>query len=193
MKKFITAVFAGSLVATSAIAGEFALGENFVVTHPTEISSIGAFNGDAPFTYTETVGIFSDLTGSLVGPEVTFGPGSKGTQLGNTFFESFPIFELLPGDYSIISISTSGSLPNGSGGSLSGGNSYQNLGFDLTVPGGGRFDSGTGLTVSTSPGTGSGAGSHADVNVVDPVPDGGLTAVLLGASFAGLGWVRRKF
>ncbi len=126
-------------------------------------------------------------------PEVVFMPGATGTQVGNTFYESVPGFVLSPGDYSIISISAAGSLPSGGAGLFSG-NSYQNLGNDVNLPGGDRFNSGTGLNVSLTEGSSSGSQSRI-MDVVDgpfPVPDGGMTAMFLGASLAGLGWVRRK-
>jgi len=180
--------FAMGLAVASANAGQYVLGMNFVVSHPTTISEIGVNDGGAALASTETVGIFDDLTGSLVGSEVVFGPG-EGTQVGNTDFESVTPFELFPGDYSVITISAGGLLP-GQGGGLTGGNSYQNLGGDVDLPGGNRFNSGTGLDVL--PGEGSGYGNP--VALVDPpAPDGGLTAMLLGVSLAGLGWARRKF
>lgn len=195
MKKYILPlIIASSFAFTSAQAGQYVLGMNFDVSQPTTISAFGAFDAGAGFTSFETVGIFNDLTGTLVGSEAVFGPGEAGTQVGDTFYENVPSFVLSPGDYSIISISTGGLLP--SGGGLSGGNSYQNLGNDLNLPNGGRFDFGTGLNISLA--EGSGVGSHSrPLVVIDPlstgVPDGGLTAMLLGASLAGLGWMRRKF
>ena len=166
--------------------GKYVTGDSFVVTHPTTISAIGAYDGGSPFTSTESIGIYSDVTGNLVGPQVVFGPGVPGTQIGNTVYESVPEFVLQPGDYSIIS--TGGS--SGGGNDLSGGNSYFYLGSDVNLPGGERFNSGNGVTVSTS--EGSGNHNTQSFGVVDPVPDSGLTAILLGTSLAGLGWMRRK-
>jgi hypothetical protein len=197
MNKYILPLIASSLALTSAQAGQYVLGMNFGVTHPTTISAMGAFDGGTGFTSTETVGVFSDLTGSLVGTEAVFGPGTTGTQVGNVFYENIPSFVLQPGDYSIISISSGSSLPSGGGG-LVGGNAYQNLGQDLTMPDGGRFNFGTDFNISLAEGNGVGSQSR-PLFLVDPangstgaVPDGGMTAMLLGASLAGLGWVRRK-
>ena len=196
MKKYILPLIASSFALTSAQAGQYVLGMNFDVSRPTTISAMGAYDGGTGFTSSQTVGVFSDLTGTLVGSEAVFGPGQAGTQVGNTFYENVPSFVLSPGDYSIISISTSGSLPNGGGG-LVDGNSYQNLGNDLTMPDGGRFNFGTGLNISLGEANGIGSQSRPLV-LVDPlpngtVPDGGMTAMLLGASLAGLRCVRRKF
>jgi hypothetical protein len=198
MKKYILPLIASSFALTSAQAGQYVLGMNFDVTHPTTISAIGAYDAGIGFTSSETVGVFSDLTGAMVGSEVVFGPGQAGTQTGDVFYENIPSFVLAPGDYSVISTSTGGSLPNGGGG-LSGGNTYQSLGNDISMPDGGRFNFGTGFNVSLAEGDGIGSRSR-PLFLIDPaaatnfsVPDGGLTAILLGASLAGLGWARRKF
>jgi hypothetical protein len=201
MKKFILLVFASCFALTSAQSGQYVLGENFVVSKPTTISAIGAYDGGTGFTSSETVGVFSDLTGTLVGSEVVFGPGKAGNQVGSILYENVANFVLSPGDYSIIAISTGGLLPSGEGG-LSGGNSYQDLGDDVNVPTGARFNFGTGFNISLAEGNGLGSRSRPLV-LIDPatvgavpvgaVPDGGMTAMLLGASLAGLGWVRRKF
>jgi hypothetical protein len=194
MKKYILPLFAGVFAITSAQAGQYVLGMNFVITHPTTISAMGAYDGGAPFTSSETIGVFNDLTGNLVGSEAFFGPGHAGQQVGNTFYENVSSFVLAPGDYSIISTSTGGSLPTGTG--IAGGNNFQSLGNALNLPDGGRFDFGTGFNVALS--EGSGIGSHSrPLVLVDPpgsgaVPDAGLTATLLGASLTGLGLLRRK-
>jgi hypothetical protein len=65
------------------------------------------------------------------------------------------------------------------------------------MPDGGRFNFGTGLNISLGEANGIGSQSRPLV-LVDPlpngtVPDGGMTAMLLGASLAGLRCVRRKF
>jgi hypothetical protein len=183
---------AGCFALASAQAGQYVLGMNFVVSHPTTIAAMGAFDGGSAFTSTETVGVFNDLTGQLVGSEVVFAPGNKGTQLGNTFYENVTSFVLAPGDYSIISTSTGNHLPNGSG--ISGGNNFQSLGNNLNQPDGNRFNFGATFDISLA--EGSGIGGHTrPLVLVDPpngVPDGGLTAMLLGATLTGLGWVRRK-
>ena len=194
MKKFVFS-FLGYFAFTSAYAGQYVLGEHFVVSHPITISAIGAYDGGSPFASLETVGVFSDLTGAMIGPEVFFGPGYFGNQVGDTLYENVPDYVLSPGDYSIISISTGGSLPDG--GAVSGGNSYQNLGHAVTVPIGGRFNFGTDFNISLAEGNGLGSQSRPLV-LIDPpgntaVPDGDATALLLGASLAGLGWARRRF
>jgi hypothetical protein len=195
MKKYILPIFASCFALTSAQAGQYVLGMNFDVSHPTTISAIGAYDAGTGFTSSETVGVFNDLTGTLVGTEAVFGLGETGSQVGDTFYETVPSFVLAPGDYSIISINTGGSLPNGGGG-ISGGNSYQNLGNDLNMPDGGRFNFGTSFNISLSEGSGIGSPSRPLI-VVDPspgaVPDAGMTAMLLGASLVGLSCVRRKF
>jgi len=185
--------FASCLALSSAHARNYVSGINFVVSDPTIISAIGAYDGGAKFTFTETVGIFSELTGDLVGSEVVFGPGDAGTQVGNVFYESVPTFSLSPGDYSIISVSSGGFTSSGGCSHLSGGNFYQFLGDDEDLPGGGRFNSGTSFEISLSETPGSGT-QPGFVDLVDPpsVPDGGQTAMFLGASLAGLGWLRRK-
>ena len=185
----ILAFLASGAAFSNAQAGQNVLGMNFVVTQPTTITAIGARDGGTPFTFTETVGVFDDLTGSLIGPEAVFGPGEVGIQMGNAFYERVPRFVLSPGDYSIISISGGGSLPGGGGG-LTGGNSYGNLGNDLNLPEGGRFNFGTGFNAGGSSGP---RGQSQPFFLIDLVPDGGMTAMLLGATLAGLGWARRKF
>jgi hypothetical protein len=196
MKNYILPLIASSFALTSVQAGQYVLGMNFDVTHPTTISAMGAYDGGTGFKSTQTVGVFNDVTGTLVGSEVVFGPGSTGTQVGNVFYENVPTFVLAPGDYSIISINTGGSLPSGGGG-LAGGNAYQTLGHDLTMPDGGRFNFGTGFNISLAEGNGVGSLSR-PLFLIDPVgggkgvPDSGMTAMLLGASLAGLGWLRRK-
>jgi hypothetical protein len=194
MKKCAVLLFASCLALSSAKAVDSISDMNFVVSHPTSISAMGAYDGGTGFTSTETVGIFSDLSGNLVGSEVVFGPGKVGTQVGDMFYESVPVFVLSPGDYSIIEVGNGGFPPSGGGSHLSGGNSFLNLGDDVDLPGGGRFNSGATFDISLNETSGLSAGS---IDLVDPktnfVPDGGLTALLLGASLAGLGWVRRKF
>jgi hypothetical protein len=139
-------------------------------------------------TAAEAVGIFSDTTGNLVGPEVIFGPGKAGNQLGNTFFESVPNFVLAPGDYSLIFLGAG--VSSQGGGHLTGGG-YLNLGDDINLPGGGRFNGGTDLIISLNEGS-SVTSQSIPFSLVDPVPDGGMTSMLLGASLVGLSWLRRK-
>jgi hypothetical protein len=189
MKRSVATLFASWLAFSSAQAGQNVLGMNFVISQPTKITAIGARDGGTGFTFTETVGIFNDLTGTEVGPEAVFGPAEVGIQLGDVFYERFPSFVLSPGDYSIISISAGSSLPGGGGG-LVGGDAYQNLGNDLNLPEGGRFNFGTGFDAGGSSGP---RGQLQPFFLIDLVPDGGMTAMLLGASLAGLGWARRKF
>jgi hypothetical protein len=188
MKKTVAAMLVGCISFCSVQAGQGVLGMNFVITTPTTISAIGARDGGTGFTFQETVGIFNDVTGSEVGPIAVFGPGEKGLQLGDVFYERFPAFVLAPGDYSIISISGGNSLPGGGG--LTGGDAFGNLGNDLNLPGGGRFNFGTGFDAGGSSGP---RGQFQPFILTDLVPDGGTTALLLGASLAGLGWLRRKF
>jgi hypothetical protein len=187
IKRSVVAVLAASFALSAAHAGQNVLGMNFIISQPATISAIGARNGGTPFSFTEKVGVFDDSTGALVGSEAVFGPGEIGIQMGNVFYERVPTFVLAPGDYSIISLSGGGSLP--SGGGLAGGNSYQNLGNDLNLPEGGRFNFGTGF--DTSPGTGP-RGQFQPFFLINLVPDGGMTAMLLGVSMMGLGWARRK-
>jgi VPDSG-CTERM motif len=191
MKKFAVVFAMGCLALSVAKAEDYTSGTSFVVTHPTTISAIGAYDGGAGFKSTETVGIFSDLNGNLVGSEVVFGPGDSGTQVGSMFYENVPIFVLSPGDYSLITLGNGG-FSSGGGSHLSGGNSFLNLGDDIDLPGGGRFNSGTSFDVVLFEGSGSLAGPVALVDPPNGVPDGGLTALLLGCSLAGLGLVRRK-
>jgi hypothetical protein len=192
MKKIAVMLFASCFALSNAKAREDVSGINFVVSHPTTISAIGAYDGGTAFISTVTVGIFSQLNGNLVGSEVVYGPGKSGVQVGNMFYESVPTFVLSPGDYSLITVGDGGFPPSG-GGHLSGGNSYLNLGDDVDLPGGGRFDSGTSFNISFSEVSGAaGFVDLVDHNTVG-APDGGLTALLLGTSLAGLGWMRRKF
>lgn len=181
----------GSVVAVCAMAcgaqaQDYVVGMNFVVSHNTTISQLGVFDGGVPLTSDQTVGIFDDSTGTLVGSELVFGPGYTGTQDGNTLFENLGPFTISAGEYSIVSI---GSNPgNGTSGSY-GGNPAANLGNALDLPGGNRFDSGTVNEFASSiPST----SSSTPLDAVDPVPDGASTAVLLGGVMAGLGWLRRK-
>jgi hypothetical protein len=193
---------AGSVAVTSAKAGEYILGMDFVVNHPTTIDELGAYDGGKPFTFDESVGIFSASTGNLVGPDVVFGPGSIGTQIGKSFYETVTPFVLSPGEYSIIEVSDTPITGGGIGSDLSDTGIYGDLGGALDLPGGGRFNSGTGFTVGSTPGgnSGKGNGDYFDsliggFVIVDPpsVPDGGTTLTLLGASLAGLSLLRRKF
>jgi len=190
MKICAAVLFAACLAVSSAKAAQADTAINFVVSHPTTISAFGAYDGGNGFTSTETVGIFNDVTGNLVGPEVVFGPGTTGKQLGNTFYESVPDFVLAPGDYSMIFV---GSGSSQGGNHASGGNSFENLNIDINLPGGGRFNAGADSIISLSEGPNL-TSATAPFDLVDPpaVPDGGTTAMLLGASLAGLGWLRRK-
>jgi hypothetical protein len=187
MKRSVATLFASCLALSSAQAGPDILGMNFVISQPTTITAIGARDGGTTFTFTETVGVFNDQTGAQVGPEAVFGPGEVGVQIGDAFFERFPKFVLAPGDYSIISLSAGSSLPGG--GSLAGGDAFQNLGNDLNLPEGGRFNFGTGFAAGGS----SGPRGQLQPFFLINLPDGGMTAMLLGASLAGLAWVRRMF
>jgi hypothetical protein len=189
---------AGCAVVGNATAGDYVLGQNFVVKHPTTIDQLGAYDGGTAFTGDVSVGIFDAITGNLVGPDVLFGPGLSGTQIGNTFYESVTPFVLQPGEYSVVAV---GAIDPNAGGStgtgLSDVNSYENLGGALNLPGSGRFNSGTAFAEPGLPGSGSGnnigsSSQFGGFQLVDPVPDGGLTVALLGASLAGLGWLRRK-
>jgi hypothetical protein len=192
MKKFAVVFAVGCLTLSITKAEDYASGTSFVVTHSTTISAIGAYDGGTGFTSAETVGIFSDLSGDLVGSEAVFGPGNAGTQVGNMLYENVPDFVLSPGDYSLITIGNGGFSSSG-GSHLSGGNSFLNLGDDVDLPGGGRFNSGTSFDIILNEGSGSLASPIALVDPPGAVPDGGLTALLLAGSLAGLGWVRRKF
>jgi hypothetical protein len=183
MKKIAILFFASGLALPNANAKEDVSGINFSVSHPTTISAVGAYDGGTAFTSTETVGIFNELDGNLVGTEVAFGPGKSGTQVGKMFYESVPAFVLSPGEYSLIMIGNGG-FPSSGGG---------NLDYNLDLPGDGRFGSGLNFDISLSEVPGSAPGF---IDLLDPktnvVPDGGLTALLLGSSLAALGWVRRK-
>jgi hypothetical protein len=176
------------VVVPFAKASDVVSGANFVVSHPTEIGAIGVYDGGTAFTSDDTVGVFNTLTGNLVGSELLFGPGIPGNQVGNDFYESVPPFLLAPGDYSIVELS---STPTGGPG-LSGGNSYQNLGNTVNLPGGGRFNSGSSFEISGGENTGSSASSRGFDLVDPPVPDGAVTALLLSGALTGLCWLRRK-
>jgi len=172
----------------NAQAGQNVLGLNFVISQPTTITAIGARDGGTAFTFTEAVGVFDNLTGTVVGSEAVFGPGEEGVQLGDVFLERIPAFVLAPGDYSIVSLNAIGSLPGGGG--LVGSDTYASLGNDLNLLEGDRFNFGSDF----DPAGGSGPrGQFQPFFLIDLVPDGGATALLLGASLAGLGWARRKF
>jgi VPDSG-CTERM motif len=182
----ILAFLTGGLVAASVQAQGYVEGLNFVVTHNTSINQIGVFDGGSPLTGDIFVGVFNDATGNLVGPDLEFGPGAaaagiSGAQIGSTYFENTAAFTLAPGEYSIIATGAKG----GSGGlGLSGvGESFELNGTIYTLP------TGTGTEFQSA--------SYAlhDPPLTTPVnsvPDGGMTAMLLGASFAGLGLIRRK-
>ena len=171
----IAVIFGVCFAIQSAKANDVVSGGDFVVSHLTEIDAIGVNDGGQALTSGETVGIFDALTGNLVGPEVVFGPGISGNQVGDIFYESTTHFLLGPGDYSLIELS---SLPQ-SGVALSGGNSV-----------GGPFNAGAGVEISLTE-TSGGPGRSFDL-VDPPVPDGGLTAMLLGGALAGIGWMRRR-
>jgi hypothetical protein len=189
LKRSVLILFAGALVIQQSAKGDYVLGMNFAVPDPTTISAIGVYNGGSGFTSDETVGIFNDLTGDLVGPEVLFGPGISGKQIGNAFYEGVTPFVLGLGEYSIMALSTGGSNP-GRGNSLSGGDSYEDLGSLWNLPGGWRFSSGTGFAIIGT----DGLGSNNPFGALDPppVPDGGTTAMFLTVALAGMGWLRRK-
>jgi len=179
---YLLGIFASGLVAASVQAQGYVEGLNFVVTHNTTINQIGTFDEGTSLTSDVFVGIFNDATGNLVGPDLEFGPGAAaagitGEQIGSTYFENTASFVLAPGEYSIIATGATG----GNGGSigLAGvGNSFELAGTIYTLPS--AHD-----TQFQSP-------SYALHDPPNSVPDGGMTAMLLGASFAGLGWIRRK-
>jgi hypothetical protein len=187
LKRSVTVLFVGSLVIQQSAKADYVLGMNFAISSPTTISAIGVFDGGVGFTGDETVGIFNDLSGDLVGPNLLFGPGTSGTQLDNMFYESVTPFVMEPGDYSIIASISGSSNPGGS--SLSGGNSYQDLGNSFNLPGGWRFNAGTGFALV---GPGNGGIHNQPFTPLDPVPDGGSAAIFLTAALAGLSWLRRK-
>jgi hypothetical protein len=174
-------ILVSGFVAASSHAQGYVEGLNFVVTHNTSINEIGAYDGGSAFTSDEFVGIFNDATGNLIGPDLEFGPGAQaagitGEQIGNTYFENTAPFVLAPGEYSIISIG-SGSA-NGGTGMAGVGDSFDLAGSVYTLPSSqdSQFQSST----------------YALHDPPNSVPDGGLTALLLGGSLAGLGWIRRK-
>jgi hypothetical protein len=188
MKRCAAALLAIFFAFCSAQAGQYVLGLNFAITQPTTITAIGARDGGTGFTFTESVGVFDNLTGTVVGSEAVFGPGEKGVQLGDVFFERVPTFVLEPGDYSIVSLNDIGTLPGGGG--LVGSDTFANLGNDLNLPEGYRFNFGSDFDPAGSSGP---RGQFQPFFLIDLVPDGGATALLLGASLAGLAWARRKF
>jgi hypothetical protein len=187
MKRRALVFLVSYLVFSSAQAGQNVLGMNFVISQPTTITEFGARDDGTPSSLMETVGVFNDQTGALVSPEAVFGPGEVGTQIGEAFYEIVPSFVLSPGDYSIISISAGGLLPGGGGG-LAGGDAFPNLGNDLNLPEGGRFNFGNGFEAGGSTGP---RGQWQPFILV--APDGGMTAMLLSTSLAGLVWARRRF
>jgi hypothetical protein len=187
LKRSAVILFVGSLAIQHVAKADYVLGMNFAVSSPTTISAIGVFDGGVGLTGDQTVGIFSDSSGDLVGPDVFFGPGTSGTQVGNMFYETVTRFVLAPGDYTIMGSSAGGSNPRGSG--LSGGNLYQDLGNSFALPGAGRFNAGTGFALG---GPSYGGIHYQPFTALDPVPDGGSAAMLLTAALAGLGWLRRK-
>jgi hypothetical protein len=179
-------VIALGLFSKEAKAADYVMGMDFVVSHNTTISGLGVFDGGTALSADETVGVFDDSTGNLVGSELVFGPGYSGAQVGNTLYETLTPFTLAAGEYSIVSIG--GSPTAGSTGSS--GNSLD-LGNTLELPGGSRFGSGVADAVITQGGEST---STSALPLVDPpsVPDGGLTVVLLGGVLAGIGWMRRS-
>jgi hypothetical protein len=60
----------------------------------------------------------------------------------------------------------------------------------VNLPEGDRFNFGTDFNPAGSSGP---RGQFQPFFLIDLVPDGGMTAMLLGAALAGLGWARRKF
>jgi hypothetical protein len=189
LKRIVLILFAGALVIQQSARGDYVLGINFEVSHPTTISAIGAYDGGSGFTSDETVGIFNDLTGNLVGPDLLFGPGISGSQMGNGFYEKVTPFVLDAGEYSMMALSIGGSKP-GEGNSLPGGNSYEDLLTSWNLPGGWRFNSGIGFAIIGT----DGLGGNNPFGALDPppVPDGGTTAMFLTVVLAGMGWLQRK-
>jgi hypothetical protein len=191
------AIIALNLVISTSYAGT--IGMNFAVTRPTTISDLGISDGGVPFTGQVTLGIFSSATGVLEGTEVVFGPGLQGTRSGNAIFDAVTPFVLPSGEYSIVAIGDVGAVSGGATG-LANVNSLQNLGGALNLPGGGRFDSGTLVDIAgysdkaSNPAYGTGTFIVKDPVSVVPVSvsDVGSTALLLGASMAGLIVFRRK-
>lgn len=178
---FGLAFILGGLVAGNAHAQGYVDGMNFIVTHTTSINEIGAYDGGAAFTSDEYIGIFNDATGNLVGPEIEFGPGAQasgvtGDQIGNTYFENTATFLLTPGEYSIITIGDG--TPIGGAGLAGTGDSLDLAGDVYSLP--------------SSDGTQFQSASYALHDPPNGVPDGGLTAILLGAALTGLGLFRRK-
>jgi hypothetical protein len=192
MNKFTTfwAVTGACLALTNAQAADSVVGENFVVTRPTTISEIGISDGGVPLTGDVTVGIFNSATGGLVGSEVTFGPGLTESQIGNSVFENIGDLVLPSGEYSVVAVGDVGQISGGTSGLFQ--VDSLGLGSTLGLPGGGRFNSGALFDLGGYSSTPSNPGGSTGFDIVDPVPDGGSTVIILGGALAGLGLLRRK-
>jgi hypothetical protein len=169
------------------------LGMDFTVNdgHTVTVTELGAFddNGDGFGTDNIEVGIFDLASGLLVGPSATF-TGSDGNLVGGSRFLSVAPFVLEPGTYSIVAVGFTFSQSGNSGfGDVT---SFNNLGGSLTLdPKGGRWEAGTTFKLPTA-----NVGNYSQSDPVFlagtfGVPDGGMTALMLGIGMMGLGLIRR--
>lgn len=168
----------------------YVLGMDFDVLSAVTVTQLGAFdnNGDGFSTDVIQVGIF-DMSGTLVGTSVAL-TGTAGTLVGGSRFLSVTTpFVLAPGRYSIVAAGFTDTTKSGNTG-FGDATSFNNVGGSLQlVAGGGRWDVGTTFQLPTS-------GSYPQADPVFQagtfaVPDGGMTALLLGIGITGLGLFRR--
>jgi hypothetical protein len=172
----------------------YLLGMDFVVNSAVWVSQLGTFDSGGDGIDGEiNVAIF-DTSGALVSPIATFNGGAGETLIGGSRFLSIAGFTLGPGTYSIVAAGYSGLDFSGNTG-LGGSTSFNNAGGAISlVDEGGRWETQAGNALSLPTDNEGGylqpdpvfqAGTFA-------VPDGGVTALLLGAGLAGLGWMRRR-
>jgi hypothetical protein len=169
------------------------LGMDFTVNtgRTVTVTELGAFddNGDGFGSDNIQVGIFDVTTGLPVGSSATF-TGSNGTLVGGSRFLPVAPFVLDAGTYSIVAVGFASSQSGNSG--IGGVTSFNSLGGSLTLlANGGRWESGTTLKLPTA-----NVGNYSQSDPVFlagtfGVPDGGMTALMLGIGMMGLGLIRR--
>jgi hypothetical protein len=172
------------------------LGMDFTVNSDVTVTQLGAFDSDGDgFQNTVSVAIF-DLDGNMVGSAAYF-TGTTDPLIGGSRFQAVTPFTLQAGTtYSIVSAGYLVGSADYNGNSQSPGfTTFNNLGGALTlVDNGGRWEAQNSNALSL-PTDNVGGYSQSDPVFLAgtfAVPDGGVTALLLGASLAGLGWVRRR-
>jgi len=174
------------------------LGLDFNVNSPIEITALGAFdNGNSAnligTTATGvTVGIYNASTEQLVGSSVLFTPSSPSIQINGDAFLPTSL-TLVKGSYTVVTFEDENYNQGYDVGSVINPTSVENTGNGLiSFVGGGLYLSGS-EAYPTSVDSGPANRYDAGTFEFTAVPDGGLTAGLLGGALIGIGALRRKF